>query len=112
MTALEATTAGNRGSHNRKLNVDYIKNSVLPLAFYSQELQGLQLNQHGWNDGGLCPFHADTKAGSFKVNLETGSFICFACGVKGGDIVAFTMALHGLDFVEALKKLYVDWGLR
>lgn len=106
------TRAGNASSRKRKLNVNHIKDSIYPLEFYQHELQGVQLKQAGWCDGGLCPFHADTKAGSFKVNLETGSFNCFACGVKGGDIVAFTMALHGLTFVEALRKIADEWGLR
>jgi DNA primase len=104
-------TAGNRGSHNRKLSVDNIKRAISPLDFFHYELPTAQLKNPGWNDGGLCPFHADTKAGSFRVNLETGGFVCFACGVKGGDIIAFVMALHGLNFVEALAKLADEWGL-
>ena len=30
----------------------------------------------------LCPYHDDTHP-SFSVNVESGVFICFACGVKG-----------------------------
>ncbi len=111
MTALEATTAGNRGSHNHKFNAEFIKNSLAPLDFYGYQLPNAPLKQKGWNDGGLCPFHADNSPGSFRVNLTTGGFICFACGAKGGDIVAFTMARYGLQFVDALFKLADEWGL-
>lgn len=96
---------------NKKLNAEHIKNSLTPFDFYSHELPGASLKKHDWNDGGLCPFHSDNKAGSFRVNLTTGAFKCFACGMVGGDIVAFIMALYGLQFVEALAKLADDWGL-
>ncbi|WP_082054117.1 CHC2 zinc finger domain-containing protein [Methyloterricola oryzae] len=62
-------------------------------------------------DGGLCPFHADGRAGSFRVHLETGAFCCFACGAKGGDIVAFVQQREGLSFQDALTKLADEWGV-
>ncbi|HAJ19879.1 MAG TPA: hypothetical protein DCL95_07445, partial [Rhodospirillaceae bacterium] len=40
---------------------------------------------------GLCPFHADTRPGSFVVNKATGAFKCFSCGEQGGDIITFHM---------------------
>ncbi|MFI3197922.1 MAG: CHC2 zinc finger domain-containing protein [Methylococcaceae bacterium] len=96
---------------NKKLNAEHIKNSLTPFDFYSHELPGAPLKKHDWNDGGLCPFHSDNKAGSFRVNLTTGAFKCFACGIAGSDVIAFIMALYGLQFVEALTKLADDWGL-
>ena len=96
---------------NKKLNVDYIKNSINPFDFYRYELPNAPLKKHTWNDGGLCPFHADNSTGSFRVNLSTGRFVCFACGIAGGDIIAFVMALYSLQFAEALAKLTDDWGL-
>jgi DNA primase len=108
----KATRYANTGTANsQNLNVDYIKNSLSPLDFYVHELPNAPLKKHGWNDGGLCPFHSDNKPGSFRVNLVTGAFKCFACGMAGGDVIAFVMALHGLQFVEALAKLADDWGL-
>jgi DNA primase len=95
----------------QKLNVDLIKNSISPLDFYDYELPNPTLKKVGWNDGGICPFHTDKRRGSLKVNTETGAFICFSCGSKGSDIIAFTMALHGLTFPEALKKLADEWGI-
>ena len=95
----------------QKLNADYIKRALSPRDFYRHELPNAKLKKHGWNDGGLCPFHADNTAGSFRVNLITGAYKCFACGVAGGDVVGFAMALYGLKFADALVKLADDWGL-
>ncbi len=96
---------------NNKLQADYIKHSITPLDYYRHELPDAALKKHGWNDGGLCPFHADNKKGSFRVNIETGAYKCFACDASGGDIIGFTMALHSLCFVEATSQLADDWGV-
>lgn len=105
------TKAAIKSNNFKILQADYIKNSISPRDFYNYELLDSKLKNHFWNDGGLCPFHSDNQRGSFRVNLETGAFKCFACGMAGGDIIAFTMALHGVQFVEALMKLARDWGL-
>ena len=108
----KATRYSNAGeAHTQKLNADSIKQSLSPLDFYAHELPTAPLKKHNWNDGGLCPFHSDNKPGSFRVNLTTGAFKCFACGIAGGDVIAFCMALYGLEFVEALAKLADDWGV-
>jgi len=51
----------------------------------------------------LCPFHDDHNP-SLSVNLKTGMFNCFACDAKG-DVFAFFMRKHGVDFKEALNEL-------
>jgi len=91
--------------------INYIKNSIDALEFYRHQLPNAPLKTRGWNDGGLCPFHADKSPGSFQVNTEHGAFVCFACGTKGGDIVAFSMVKDGLRFPDAITKLADDWGL-
>ena len=96
---------------NNRLQADYIKSSITPLDYYKHELPESTLKTHSWNDGGLCPFHADNKKGSFRVNLETGAYKCFSCGAAGGDIIGFTMELHSLPFVDALTQLADDWGV-
>jgi DNA primase len=96
---------------NKKLNVDFIKQRLSPVDFYRHELPNAPFKRQGWNNGGLCCFHSDNKPGSFRVNLTTGAFKCFSCGMAGGDILAFSMALYGLEFTEALAKLADDWGL-
>lgn len=89
------------------MNAAAVKLAVDPVEFFRYELGSTMPppKRRGWVDGGLCPFHQDRHAGSFKVNVDTGAFICFACGVKGHDIVAFTQRRHGLTFKEALAYL-------
>jgi len=99
-----------RAIRKTKLNADYIKDSIPTIDFFRYELPEAKLKSHGWNDGGLCPFHDDRKPGSFRINLISGAYKCFACGTSGGDIIDFVRALHGLSFVEALKKLADEWG--
>ena len=98
-------------AHSQKLNADYIKRSLSPFDFYKHELPNAPLKKHDWNNGGLCPFHVDNQAGSFRVNLTTGAFKCFACGMAGSDVIAFVMSLYNLEFIEALIKIADDWGL-
>ncbi len=94
------------------INADYIKIRISPINFYHHELPNVSLKKYNWNDGGLCPFHADKKPGSFYVNLATGGFKCFSCGTSGGDVVAFTMELYGVKFTDALAKLADEWELK
>ena len=94
-----------------KLQADYIKRSLTPLDFYKHELLKITVKKHGWNDGGLCPFHADNEIGSFRINIETGAYKCFSCGAAGSDVIAFTMNLYGIQFRESLELLAKDWGL-
>lgn len=95
----------------QQLSANFIKERLPPFDFYQHELPDAILKKNGWNAAGLCPFHRDTKVGSFHVNLMTGSFICFSCGSAGSDIIAFVMNFYGLRFYEALAKLVDDWGL-
>ncbi|SEF42698.1 CHC2 zinc finger domain-containing protein [Nitrosomonas ureae] len=89
-----------------------VKAYIRPIDFYRNELPAMPPPRGGgWRDGGLCPFHPDKQAGSFRVNLETGAFICFSCGTKGGDIIAYIQQRDGLSFPEAVQKLSTEWGL-
>jgi len=89
-----------------------VKAYIPPSDFYQAELPEMPPPRgNGWRDGGLCPFHSDKHAGSFRVNLETGAFLCFSCGSKGGDIIAFIQQRDGLSFPEAVQKLSSEWGL-
>ena len=73
-----------------------------PVDYYAGE--GVKLLGRGaWRDA-LCPFHPDTSP-SLRVNIETGSFRCMACGARGGDVLAFHMRRHELRFVDAAKSL-------
>lgn len=95
----------------RYLNSKQIKESIDPEGFYLKEQELLRLkNRSGsWAEAGLCPFHPDKTAGSFKVNFNTGAFRCWSCGTSGGDIIDFTMKRDGLNFKDAIRKLADDW---
>ncbi len=89
--------------------VDTLKQQLEPLAFYSKVLNGSLGKVTGkcwyvWN--GLCPFHADKRAGSFCINTQTGAFKCFSCDASGGDVIAFHQIHSGLAFIDAVNDLY------
>ncbi len=74
-----------------------------PQAYY--EGQGLVLQKGGkqWRTT-RCAFHGGSD--SMRVHLPSGAFVCMACcGARGGDVLAYHMAAHGLDFVEAAQAL-------
>lgn len=50
-----------------------------------------------------CPLH-DDKRPSFTIFRQDNNFKCWSCG-KGGDVIAFWMALNNCDFNEALDAL-------
>ncbi len=58
----------------------------------------------------LCPFHHE-KTPSFTVNRERQTYHCFGCG-KGGDAISFLCEFDGLSFIEALRRLADDAGIR
>ena len=80
-----------------------------PPAFY--EATGLRLDGRGKWHTTACAFHDGSD--SMRVNLQTGAFVCMAgCGARGGDVLAYHMAAHGLEFIDAAKDLgaWVDDG--
>lgn len=90
-----------------------LKRAILPYDFYMRE-QGLHrfgCRSGKWAVAGLCPFHDDGSAGSFKVNLESGAYKCFSCGATGGDIISFTQTRCDISFKEAMEKLRNEWGV-
>lgn len=97
----------------RKIDLDVLKQQISPYDFYLRELDLAQFGTRSskWAIAGRCPFHDDHQAGSFKVNLETGSFKCWSCGVAGGDIVSFLQQRDRLSFREALERLVRDWRI-
>lgn len=75
-----------------------------PANYY--EAQGLTLqgaHKAAWKTT-RCEFHGGSD--SMRINLHTGAFVCMAgCGAKGGDVLAYEMATHGVGFVDAAKRL-------
>lgn len=50
---------------------------------------------------------------AMRINTDTGAFVCMTgCGARGGDVLAYHQAAHGLGFVDAAKALgaWVDDG--
>ena len=79
------------------------------LDYFAQE--GLTLSARGKWRTARCVFHDGSD--SMRINTQTGAFVCMAgCGARGGDVLAYHMAQHGLEFVEAAKALgaWIDDG--
>lgn len=87
-----------------------IKATASPESFYTARLTGMKSGA-GWVEGGLCPFHQDTKTGSFRVNLDTGAYKCFSCGASGGDVIDFAMQQDDVDFPTTIKALAAEYGI-
>lgn len=61
------------------------------------------LGRGAWRSA-LCCFHDDTRP-SLRVNIATGAYRCMACGARGGDVLDFHRARHGLSFTQAARDL-------
>ena len=71
---------------------------------YYAEREALRLVGRGRWRSAVCPFHDDTRP-SLRINIETGAYRCMTCGAKGGDVLAFHRARHGLSFTQAARDL-------
>lgn len=78
------------------------KDLTPPIPYY--ESQNIILKGGGYWRDAICPFHKDTNP-SLRINVEKGAYRCMVCGAHGGDVLAFHMHKHGLNFVEACKQL-------
>jgi hypothetical protein len=67
------------------------------------ESQGLKLEGRGKWVTTECRLHGGSD--SLRWNLSSGGWVCMACGEHGGDVLAYHMAAHGLEFIEAAKEL-------
>ncbi len=68
------------------------------------------LKKTGKNLKGLCPFHTE-KTPSFIVSPEKQIYHCFGCG-KGGNVVGFIMDIENITFIEALRKIAFELGIK
>lgn len=59
----------------------------------------------------LNPNRADTKPGSFKVNLRTGRWADFATGEAGGDLISLAAWRYGIRQIDAARTLAVFFNL-
>lgn len=70
----------------------------------------VKLRRAGVNYVGLCPFHQE-KTPSFNVRPQQRTYHCFGCGA-GGNAFRFLMEHSGITFVEAVKRLAEQAGIR
>ncbi|MBL8339524.1 MAG: hypothetical protein JNM97_22350 [Rhodoferax sp.] len=76
----------------------------LPDSVSYYESEGLTLQRGTKWRTTSCNFHGGSD--SMRVNTVTGAFVCMAgCGARGGDVLAYHRAAHGMGFVEAAKAL-------
>ncbi|WP_028317630.1 DNA primase [Desulfobulbus elongatus] len=89
---------------------EQIKNTVKEAADIVQVIgEVVELKRAGNRLTGLCPFHNE-KTPSFTVNPQGQFFHCFGCG-EHGDVFAFVMKYHRMEFPEALKTLAQRYGI-
>lgn len=80
-----------------------------PISYFEE--QGLKLSGQGKWRTAACNFHGGSD--SMRINTQAGGWCCMACGVKGGDVLAYHMQAHNLGFVEAARALsaWIDDGV-
>ena len=71
---------------------------------------GIQVKTAGASKKACCPFHHE-KTPSFNINESKGFYHCFGCG-ESGDAIKFVQKMDGLTFVEAVKKLAEQCGVK
>lgn len=92
--------------------IEYVKSLLSAASFYGDEIDRFTpKTEKSWVNTGLCPFHNDTRPGSFSVNLDSGAYRCFSCDAAGGDIIAFYQARYTCGFKEALEALEERAGI-
>lgn len=82
----------------------------LPDALTYFEGRDLKLTRKGKWRTAPCQFHDGSD--SMRINAASGAWVCMNCAAKGGDVLAYEMALTGADFVTAAKTLgaWIDDG--
>jgi hypothetical protein len=84
--------------------------NLLPEPALYFEAHGLRLIGRGNWRTARCDFHGGSD--SMRINVQQGCWCCMNCGARGGDVLAYHLALHGMEFVEAARQLgaWVDDG--
>ncbi len=93
----------------------YIPEELLDRIRGSQDIvevvsRHLSLKKSGQNYVGLCPFHSE-KTPSFIVSPVKQLFHCFGCGT-GGNVITFLMKYENMTFMDTVKRLAGDAGIR
>ncbi|GAB4331586.1 MAG: DNA primase [Calditrichia bacterium] len=70
----------------------------------------ISLKKRGKSYLAKCPFHTE-KTPSFSVAPDKQIFYCFGCGA-GGNVFNFVMRYEKITFIEAVKKLAEERGIK
>lgn len=71
---------------------------------------GIAVRHSGSSLMACCPFHNE-KTPSFSINPSKGFYHCFGCG-ESGDAIKFVMKYEGLEFLDAVRKLADQCGVK
>ena len=82
----------------------YCRHALPDANTYYTDRAALRLIGRGHWRSALCPFHEDTHP-SLRINIDNGAYRCMVCGAKGGDVLAYHRARHGLSFQQAAHDL-------
>jgi CHC2 zinc finger len=98
------------GEWTQAVTTDQFQRDRLPDAQSYFESQRLTLSKRGKWRTTECVFHGGSD--SMRINLERGCWVCMACPARGGDVLAYHMAVHYMSFIDAAKDLgaWVDDG--
>lgn len=88
--------------------VNEIRNRLTPSDVVGKKVK--LIHKGGGEFLGICCFHNE-KTPSFTVSNPKGFYHCFGCG-NHGDIVRFVMKSEGYNFIEAVKLLANEAGLK
>lgn len=80
--------------------IQKLKDSVSLIEIASENID-LKKSGNGQRFMGRCPFHGDRSP---SLSVSKDFYHCFGCKVSG-DVIRFTMELHGLSFEEACEEL-------
>lgn len=72
-----------------------------PISYYRSLFPSLRVSSQATWVSVTCCFHDDSNP-SLRLNIQTGAFRCFGCGIKGAGIIAFQMRRSLMSFQEAL----------
>ncbi len=71
------------------------------------EARGIQLQRHGADLHGLCPFHPD-KSPSLVVTPSRNLWHCLGACQMGGSVIDWVMKMEGVSFRHAVELLRED----
>jgi len=92
------------------IDKQFIEEIKSRLVLSEQISRVVKVSRAGREYKACCPFHKE-KTPSFTINDDKGFYHCFGCGAHG-NVVDFRMRYHGQDFIEAVKDLASEAGLK